>query len=249
MFCPTCGKKQPENAYYCYSCGRKIEIPIQDDDSLSENIESTSTDKINIEDVMIEAQEEQEEPPVLQMTEEENREERRIGEEVKCPHCGLWQRRDRVICFKCAKPLNISHSLTHNPEVLGEQTNNGKPSEDRTSASVYINNIGNNERDIETHSNESLNIEKSNSRDEKIQNSKNTKIGCGFILFIFILIVVLYTITTSGGQFTSSKATCKMCGRSWNSGDSGGNYMSIALSGMCKSCKSNYKWSQAALGN
>lgn len=226
MYCPTCGKKQPENAKYCCSCGRKIEIPIQDDDSLSENTKSTSTDKNSIEDVLIEEQEEQEELPALQISEEEDRTERKYGEEIKCPHCGLWQRRDRVICYKCGKPLNNSHALLHSPEVLGGKTNNGKLSGGSTST-------------------------KSSSRNEneEIQKGKNARIGCGFIIFIFLLIVVLYTITSSGGQFTSSKATCKMCGRSWNSGDSGGNYMSIALSGMCKNCKSNYKWSQAALGN
>ena len=86
MYCPACGKKQPENAIFCYSCGRKIEIPKQDDDSLSENMESVSTDKISIEDAMIEVQEEQKEEqekfPALQITEDENREERRIGEEL-----------------------------------------------------------------------------------------------------------------------------------------------------------------------
>jgi len=32
MYCPNCGKKQGENAKFCYSCGTKIIIPKQDDD-------------------------------------------------------------------------------------------------------------------------------------------------------------------------------------------------------------------------
>ena len=33
MYCPNCGKKQGENAKFCYSCGTKIIIPKQDDDT------------------------------------------------------------------------------------------------------------------------------------------------------------------------------------------------------------------------
>lgn len=55
--------------------------------------------------------------------------------------------------------------------------------------------------------------------------------------------------SSGSGSHSSDKATCGSCGRSYEAGDSGGNYMSIAKTHMCKKCYNNYKTMQAALGN
>ena len=52
---------------------------------------------------------------------------------------------------------------------------------------------------------------------------------------------------SSGGS--SKTATCRSYGRSFKAGDSGGNFMNIARTNMCKNCYNNYKWAQDALGN
>ena len=150
MFCPTCGKKQPENAKFCFSCGRKIDIPIQEDDRLPENIASASTDKTCIETVMNEVQVVSEEPPVLQMNEEENKEERRIGEEVKCPHCGLWQKRDRVICFRCGKSLDGAPLMDKKIEKSDDKTGIDRKSTHRIPTSVNENRDNNSDTDIDS---------------------------------------------------------------------------------------------------
>jgi len=150
MFCPICGKKQPENAKYCFSCGRKIDIPIQEDDCLPENIVSASTDKTCIETVMNEVQVVSEEPPVLQMNEEENREERRIGEEVKCPHCGLWQKRDRVICFRCGKSLGGAPLLDKKIEKSDDKSGIDKKITHQIPTSLNENRDNNSDTDIDS---------------------------------------------------------------------------------------------------
>jgi hypothetical protein len=39
-----------------------------------------------------------------------------------------------------------------------------------------------------------------------------------------------------------------MCGKTYKAGDSGGNYMSIAYSGMSKKCHNNFDYARKALG-
>ena len=71
-------------------------------------------------------------------------------------------------------------------------------------------------------------------------------------LLLFVLIIVIITMLgsclgDSTSSSSSSKATCGSCGRSYSAGDSGGNYRSIAWTGMCKNCYNNFKWAQSAL--
>lgn len=54
-------------------------------------------------------------------------------------------------------------------------------------------------------------------------------------------------------NYTSSKSDddgkCKSCGRSFKAGDSAGNYMNIARTGMCNNCYRNYKSLESFIGN
>ena len=52
--------------------------------------------------------------------------------------------------------------------------------------------------------------------------------------------------TTSSNSKSGLK--CKVCGKYFKPGDSGGNYMSIAKTGMCKNCYNNFQWGQKATG-
>ena len=45
---------------------------------------------------------------------------------------------------------------------------------------------------------------------------------------------------SGSGSSSGKSATCKVCGRSFNAGDSAGNFMSIARSGMCNNCHRNF---------
>ena len=64
------------------------------------------------------------------------------------------------------------------------------------------------------------------------------------IILIFLLLLLLVSCSSS----KSSTLTCSMCGKTYKAGDSGGNYMSIAYSGMCKKCHNNYDYARKALG-
>lgn len=69
------------------------------------------------------------------------------------------------------------------------------------------------------------------------------------LLLAFVMAFSLMGCTGGGSSLHSSdKATCGSCGRTYEAGDSGGNYMSIAKTHMCKKCYNNYKTMQAALG-
>lgn len=73
------------------------------------------------------------------------------------------------------------------------------------------------------------------------------------ISVILIICIVLALVLSMSGCTGSSSGhsknnTCKSCGRSFPAGDSGGNYMSIARTGMCKNCYNNYQWGKKALG-
>ena len=74
----------------------------------------------------------------------------------------------------------------------------------------------------------------------------NSKANVGMIFLIVLAILLGLTSCTGGGS--SSKNTCKSCGRSWEAGDVGGNYKNISRTGMCKNCYNNYNWAQGALG-
>lgn len=73
-------------------------------------------------------------------------------------------------------------------------------------------------------------------------------------LILAVILFAAVAISSCGGGSGSGSShhstnTCKSCGRTYEAGDSGGNFMSIARTGMCKNCYNNFKWAQDALGN
>lgn len=79
------------------------------------------------------------------------------------------------------------------------------------------------------------------------------KPGIGTYIIAFVLLVVLLgscgnLFGGSGGRSAKTN-TCKSCGRTFEAGDSDGNFMNIARTGMCNNCYENYQWGQKAIGN
>lgn len=58
---------------------------------------------------------------------------------------------------------------------------------------------------------------------------------------VFLVCCTDFSGGSSGGSGGGHSAVCGSCGRSFNSGDIGGNYKSIAKTGMCKNCYNNFK--------
>ena len=81
----------------------------------------------------------------------------------------------------------------------------------------------------------------------KLKN-KFRKLLLPVCLLILVLSMSIALTGCSSGGGSHSTNRCKSCGRSWEAGDSGGNFMSIARTNMCKNCYNNFKWAQDALG-
>ena len=68
----------------------------------------------------------------------------------------------------------------------------------------------------------------------------------GIVIFVIVIIVLGLLLKNCMGSGSSSggghSITCKSCGRTFEAGDSAGNYKNIARTGMCNNCYSNYKW-------
>ena len=61
------------------------------------------------------------------------------------------------------------------------------------------------------------------------------------LIFLAIFIPVFILVMSFAMNQNDDRAgTCKSCGRSWNAGDSNGNYRNIAQTGMCNNCENNY---------
>lgn len=90
-----------------------------------------------------------------------------------------------------------------------------------------------------------------------ISNTEITKffikaVAAAVAVAVFMVIVLSVVAGPGNGSNSGSYhsvAECSWCGRSFKSGDSGGNFMSIAKTTMCKNCYNNYKWANNALGN
>lgn len=80
------------------------------------------------------------------------------------------------------------------------------------------------------------------------KNSHNIKKIVSVAFSVLLIILTLYCCMNSGSGGTKS-ATCKSCGRTFQAGDSGGNYKNIARTGMCNNCYGNFQWGQKAIGN
>ena len=68
-----------------------------------------------------------------------------------------------------------------------------------------------------------------------------------FISIILVLLVVGLVLHACSASPDRSSATCESCGRTYEPGDSGGNYMNIARTSMCNNCYDNFKWAQSVL--
>lgn len=68
------------------------------------------------------------------------------------------------------------------------------------------------------------------------------------IALILIAALCLSLCACGGGSSSPKKNSCKSCGRSYQAGDSAGNFMKIAKTGMCNNCYNNFKSMSAALG-
>lgn len=67
-----------------------------------------------------------------------------------------------------------------------------------------------------------------------------------FLCFILTLIISM-SLMACGSSGERDVAECGSCDRKYYAGDVGGNYMSIARTGMCKNCYNNYKFTQETL--
>ena len=75
---------------------------------------------------------------------------------------------------------------------------------------------------------------------------------CASILLIALIFSFFLATTHKTSQKSSSASiktnTCQVCGRSFQAGDSGGNFKSISYRNMCVNCYNNFQWGQSALG-
>jgi len=63
------------------------------------------------------------------------------------------------------------------------------------------------------------------------------------VTVVFIAIVLTFTVFLLKGSSaidSPSSSTCQSCGRTFQSGDDGGNYRNIAETNMCNNCERNY---------
>lgn len=79
-------------------------------------------------------------------------------------------------------------------------------------------------------------------------------IGWGVGIGVFLLLcafAALSSTCSSRSNYGSNTrtATCQVCGRSFEAGDSDGNFKNIARTHMCNNCYANYQWGQKAIGN
>lgn len=68
------------------------------------------------------------------------------------------------------------------------------------------------------------------------------------IYALFHIKTLLQTILGFSIRGSRDSNTCKSCHRSWEAGDSGGNFMNIARTGMCKNCYGNYNSLKGFIG-
>lgn len=68
-----------------------------------------------------------------------------------------------------------------------------------------------------------------------------------WIILAVTLLALVILFSRGSNDSSNGTATCGSCGRSYKAGDSGGNFMNIARTHMCKNCYHNFKWSQSVL--
>jgi len=68
------------------------------------------------------------------------------------------------------------------------------------------------------------------------------------LISLLLAVLLCFSLCACSSGSSSKTNTCKICGRSYAAGDSGGNFMNIAKTGMCKNCYNNYKYISGAIG-
>lgn len=69
-----------------------------------------------------------------------------------------------------------------------------------------------------------------------------------YIIIFAVIAIVLVSCVGNGGSHSPDTNKCKSCGRTFQAGDSAGNYMNIARTGMCNNCYNNYQWGKEYIG-
>ena len=82
----------------------------------------------------------------------------------------------------------------------------------------------------------------------RMQKKKLTVWNIVIIVFVLALLASCVAVMSDSSPSKPATAKCKSCGRTFQAGDNGGNYMSIARTGMCKNCYENFKWGMNAIG-
>ena len=67
------------------------------------------------------------------------------------------------------------------------------------------------------------------------------------IIAVLLSLVLAFSMVACGGGSPKTN-TCKSCSRTYEAGDSAGNFKSIAKSGMCNRCLKNYYIMSEAVG-
>ena len=78
---------------------------------------------------------------------------------------------------------------------------------------------------------------------------KHIFIGSVIFALICALIIYIFMGASSFSHGSGSTLKCNTCGHTYEAGDSGGNYTSIAKTGMCKSCYRDFMALQQAVGD
>ena len=73
-----------------------------------------------------------------------------------------------------------------------------------------------------------------------------SKEGKRFLIIAIVVILGIFALL-SDDDGSNGTAKCKSCGRTYEAGDSRGNYNKIKMTNMCNNCYSNFKWSQDML--
>ena len=79
-------------------------------------------------------------------------------------------------------------------------------------------------------------------------NSSIIKLYVIIIAIVLIVVIIIAGLASGGGSETHKTLTCKVCGRTFEAGDPGGNFRSIVSTNMCKQCYKNFEYGMKATG-
>ncbi len=79
-------------------------------------------------------------------------------------------------------------------------------------------------------------------------SSSNLKLYVIIFVIVLIVVIICAGLASGGGSETHKSLTCKVCGRTFEAGDPGGNFRSIVTTNMCKQCYKNFEYAMKATG-